>query len=121
MKSQYRIKLTTLTPVCIGDGNKINSITDYIYDRNRIYYLNKEKIAERLAGDDEMMDRYMSGIISNMNNNNRTEFDLKDFLEKVLKLSLHDYALYSVEGKSQTNISRSPYISGDKSQKQKKK
>ena len=52
MKSQYRIKLTTLTPVCIGDGNKINSITDYICDRNRIYYLNKEKIAERLAGYD---------------------------------------------------------------------
>jgi len=121
MKSQYRIKLTTLTPVCIGDGNKINSITDYICDRNRIYYLNKEKIAERLAGDDEMMDRYMNGIISNMNNNNnRTEFDLKDFLEKVLKLSLHDYALYSVEGKSQTNISRSPYISGGKPQKQRK-
>jgi CRISPR-associated RAMP protein, csm5 family len=119
MKSQYRIKLTTLTPVCIGDGNKINSITDYICDRNRIYYLNKEKIAERLAGDDEMMDRYMNGIISNMNNN-RTEFDLKDFLEKVLKLSLYDYALYSIEGKSQTNISRSPYISGGKSQKQTK-
>ena len=119
MKSQYRIKLTTLTPVCIGDGNKINSITDCIYDRNRVYYLNKQKIAERLAGDDEMMDRYMSEIISNMNNN-RTEFDLKNFLEKVLKLSLQDYALYSVEGKSQTNISRSPYISGGKSQKQKK-
>ena len=92
MKSQYRIKLTTLTPVCIGDGKTINPVTDYISDRNQVHYLNKEKIAERLAGDDELMDRYMSGIISNMNNN-RTEFDLKDFLEKVLKLSLHDYAL----------------------------
>ena len=119
MKSQYRIKLTTLTPVCIGDGNKINSITDYICDRNRIYYLNKEKIAERLAGDDEMMDRYMSGIISNMNNNNRTEFDLKIFLEKALKLSQYDYAFYSVEGKTTKELNtiiknpdRSPYIPG---------
>lgn len=120
MKSQYRIKLTTLTPVCIGDGKTINPVTDYIYDRNRnqIHYLNKEKIAERLAGDDELMDRYMSGIISNMNNN-RTEFDLKDFLEKVLKLSLHDYALYSVEGKNTKELNtiiknpdRSPYIPG---------
>ncbi len=120
MKSQYRIKLTTLTPVCIGDGKTINPVTDYIYDRNRnqIHYLNKEKIAERLAGDDEMMDRYMSGIISNMNNN-RAEFDLKDFLEKVLKLSLQDYALYSVEGKNTKelntiikNSDRSPYIPG---------
>ena len=120
MKSQYIIKLTTLTPVCIGDGKTINPVTDYIYDRNRnqIHYLNKEKIAERLAGDDELMDRYMSGIISNMNNN-RTEFDLKDFLEKVLKLSLHDYALYSVEGKNTKELNtiiknpdRSPYIPG---------
>ena len=121
MKSQYRIKLTTLTPVCIGDGKTINPVTDYIYDRNRnqIHYLNKEKIAERLAGDDEMMDRYMSGIVSNMNNN-RTEFDLKYFLEKALRLSQYDYTLYSVERKSQANISKSPYISGGKSQKQKK-
>ena len=120
MKSQYRIKLTTLTPVCIGDGKTINPVTDYIYDRNRnqVHYLNKEKIAERLAGDDELMDRYMSGIISNMNNN-RTEFDLKDFLEKVLKLSLHDYALYSIEGKNTKELNtiiknpdRSPYIPG---------
>ena len=120
MKSQYRIKLTTLTPVCIGDGKTINPVTDYIYDRNRnqIHYLNKEKIAERLAGDDEMMDRYMSGIISNMNNN-RTEFDLKNFLEKVLKLSLQDYALYSVEGKNTKELNtiiknpdRNPYIPG---------
>jgi CRISPR-associated RAMP protein, csm5 family len=119
MKSQYRIKLTTLTPVCIGDGNKINSITDCIYDRNRVYYLNKQKIAERLAGNEELMDRYMSGIVSNMNNN-RTEFDLKYFLEKVLRLSQYDYTLYSIERKSKTNTSRSPYISGGKPQKQRK-
>ena len=119
MKSQYRIKLTTLTPVCIGDGNKINSITDCIYDRNRVYYLNKQKIAERLAGNEELMDRYMSGIISNMNNN-RIEFDLKYFLEKVLRLSQYDYTLYSIERKSKTNTSRSTYISGGKPQKQRK-
>ena len=108
-----------LTPVCIGDGNKINSITDCIYDRNRVYYLNKQKIAERLAGNEELMDRYMSGIVSNMNNN-RTEFDLKYFLEKVLRLSQYDYTLYSIERKSKTNTSRSPYISGGKPQKQRK-
>ena len=119
MKSQYRIKLTTLTPVCIGDGKTINPVTDYISDRNQVHYLNKQNIAERLAGDDELMDRYMSEIISNMNNN-RTEFDLKNFLEKVLKLSLHDYALYSIERKSQANVSKSPDISGGKSQKQRK-
>lgn len=119
MKSQYRIKLTTLTPICIGDGNKINSITDYICDRNRIYYLDKQKIAEKLVEDDELMDRYMSGIISNMNNNNRTEFDLKNFLEKALKLSQYDYAFYSVEGKTTKELNtiiknpdRNPYIPG---------
>ena len=119
MKSQYRIKLTTLTPVCIGDGKTINSVTDYISDRNKVHYLNKQNIAERLAGDDELMDRYMSEIISNMNNN-RTEFDLKNFLEKVLRLSQYDYTLCSVERKSKTNTSRSPYISGGKPQKQRK-
>jgi CRISPR-associated RAMP protein, csm5 family len=118
MKSQYRIKLTTLTPVCIGDGKTINPVTDYISDRNKVHYLNKQNIAERLAGDDEMMDRYMSEIISNMNNN-RTEFDLKNFLEKVLKLSLQDYALYSIEGKNTKELNtiiknpdRNPYIPG---------
>ena len=118
MKSQYRIKLTTLTPVCIGDGKTINPVTDYISDRNQVHYLNKQNIAERLAGDDELMDRYMSEIISNMNNN-RTEFDLKNFLEKVLKLSLQDYALYSIEGKNTKELNtiiknpdRNPYIPG---------
>lgn len=61
----------------------------------------------------------MSGIVSNMNNN-RTEFDLKYFLEKVLRLSQYDYTLYSIERKSKTNTSRSPYISGGKPQKQRK-
>lgn len=93
-----KIKLTTLSPVCIGNGGKINSISDYIFDwkSKQIHYINKDVVAEALAHNDDLMDEYIKGILYGMDNN-RTLFSLKDFLENKLKLVPEEYTAYSVK------------------------
>lgn len=95
---KHRIKITTLSPVCIGNGQKLSPIADYIYDNKQIHYLNKAKIEEVLAQDSDLMDKYIQGIVYGMDNN-RTLFNLKDFLKNSLKLSPNEYILHSVDTK----------------------
>lgn len=96
---KHRIKITTLSPVCIGSGQKLSPIADYIYDNKQIHYLNKAKIEEVLAQDSNLMDKYIQGIVYGIDNN-KTNFPLKKFLENNLKLSPNEYILHSVD----TNI-----------------
>lgn len=93
---KHRIKITTLSPVCIGSGQKLSPIADYIYDNKQIHYLNKAKIEEVLAQDSDLMDKYIQGIVYGMDNN-KTNFPLKEFLENSLKLSPNEYILHSVD------------------------
>lgn len=117
-----KIKLTTLSPVCIGNGGKINSISDYIFDwkSKQIHYINKDVVAEALAHNDDLMDEYVNGILYGMDNN-RTLFSLKDFLENKLKLVPEEYTAYSVKANIKSakelntiikNADGRPYIPG---------
>lgn len=96
-QKSYTIQLTTLTPVCIGNGGKMVSTSDYVFDKanKQIHYINKEAVAQKLADHDELMDKYIQGIIHGMDNNT-THFDLRNFLEKTLSLSPKEYISYSV-------------------------
>lgn len=117
-----KLKLTTLSPVSIGNGQKMNSFADYIYDakQKKIHFINKHLIAEKLALDDKLMNSYVSGITTGMDNN-RTRFELQNFLENVLKLQSSDYILYSINAHTETskdlnciikNADRRPYLPG---------
>ncbi len=117
-----KIKLTTLSPVCIGNGGKLSPTSDYIYDwkSKQIHYINKDVVAEALANNDDLMDEYVNGILYGMDNN-RTLFNLKDFLEKKLKLIPEEYIAYSVKANIKStkelntiikNADGSPYIPG---------
>lgn len=118
---KHRIKITTLSPVCIGNGQKLSPIADYIYDNKQIHYLNKAKIEDFLAQDSDLMDKYIQGIVYGMDNN-KTNFSLKEFLENSLKLSPNEYILHSIDTKIKSpkelnsiikNASNSsPYIPG---------
>lgn len=121
-QKSYTIQLTTLTPVCIGNGGKMVSTSDYVFDKanKQIHYINKEAVAQKLANHDELMDKYIQGIIYGMDNN-VTRFDLKNFLEKTLSLSPKEYISYSVTAniKSTKDLNTiikdakgSPYIPG---------
>lgn len=93
---KHHIKITTITPVCIGNGQKLSPIADYIYDNKQIHYLNKKKIENCLANDEKLMDKYIQGIVYGMDNN-KTKFNLKKFLKEDLGLSEKDYILKSVD------------------------
>lgn len=41
--SIYKIKLTTITPVAIGDGGTLSPLSDYIYDNGKIYLINHKE------------------------------------------------------------------------------
>ena len=44
MAKQYQVKITTLTPVCIGDGQRLSPFSDYKLKRDKLIYLNQEVI-----------------------------------------------------------------------------
>ncbi|MEN0050737.1 MAG: type III-A CRISPR-associated RAMP protein Csm5, partial [Bacteroidota bacterium] len=125
----YNIQLTSLTPVSIGTSEVLSPYTDFVFDTSnkQIHLLDKRKIADRVlevANDGTLMDEYVSFIRGTFDNN-RSEFDLKAFLESKEKLDLDadDYAAQSIpyyglnpndrrEIKSTLKNDRQPYISG---------
>lgn len=101
------IKISTITPVSIGNGEVLSPYTDFVFDDQKdvIHILDKDKIARRIVeldeqradGQSKLMDDYISLIYGSFDNN-RSEFDLKKFIEdaKVLGLTVEDYAKQSV-------------------------
>jgi len=78
----HTLKLTTVTPVAVGGskGDLLSPYADYILsdDGKNLHYLNFERLSE--VFDDEMLEEYVRQIPLNMDNN-RSEFDLKSFLQ----------------------------------------
>lgn len=116
----YEIELETLSPVCIGNGKKMQHITDYIYSEDNIDYINKDVVAEKLSKDDDLMDKYVNAI-AYRTINNQTEFDLANFLEKDAGLNKDEYISYSIGTDIQNekelnciikNANGKPYIPG---------
>ncbi|MDO4763652.1 MAG: type III-A CRISPR-associated RAMP protein Csm5 [Flavobacteriaceae bacterium] len=116
-----KIKITTLSPLCIGSGGVMNSITDYIIEGKKFHYVDKQFVANKLAEDDALMDRYIQGVANGMDNNT-TIFNLKDFLKNSLRLHPKEYIrdtvdILKVEGKKEVNniikdAKHRPYIPG---------
>lgn len=79
---QHKLKLTTVTPVAVGGskGDLLSPYADFVFsdDGKRLQYLNFDRLSE--AFDEEMLSEYVRQISSNMDNN-RSNFDLKSFLQ----------------------------------------
>ncbi|WP_338790705.1 type III-A CRISPR-associated RAMP protein Csm5 [Bernardetia sp. MNP-M8] len=63
----YTIKLTTITPVSIGDGGVLSPLSDYIYDNGEICLINHKKFEEKIeeiynAGNEEIITEYVNVI-----------------------------------------------------------
>jgi len=81
MSNKFKIKLTTLTPVSIGDGGRRSPLTDYIFGGNNIQYINQEAFSKQLLSKGvEVIDRYMNEV-AEVIGSNRNDF-LRGFLEK---------------------------------------
>ena len=118
-ESAYRI--TTLTPVSIGDGNTLSAFADYVLEKGKIHYINQQAIRDKMGKSPELIDFYVEGMIRGKFNTTNT-FDLKNFIFNRLKLTLQQAALYSIEAKNVSgkkefytvvkNAGQSPYIPG---------
>lgn len=118
-ESAYRI--TTLTPVSIGDGNMLSAFADYVLEKGKIHYINQQAIREKMGEMPELIDFYVEGMIRGKSNTTNT-FNLKNFIFNRLKLTLQQVASHSIEAKNVSgkkefytvvkNAGQSPYIPG---------
>jgi CRISPR type III-A-associated RAMP protein Csm5 len=90
-----KIQLETITPVSIGNGEVLSPYVDFVFEEDRIYVVDKDKIAAAIP--DALMDEYIENILGSFQNN-RSNFNLKAFLEHEdkLDLSIDEYAKRSV-------------------------
>jgi len=119
----------TLSPISVGTGQKLSPYSDFIIDDDWIYFLNQEhiKTAFQQKGNamDSLIDEYVEGVATGMTgmNNNRSSFELKNFLINRLKIDFKEYSLRrlpkgaSVKGKIHIaeiikNPHFQPYIPG---------
>jgi CRISPR-associated protein Csm5 len=80
MSVTTKLRITTITPVTIGSGAELSPYADYVTDNRQIYFIDKKKMIEKIAQKgDSYLDRYVYGVANGMDNN-RSAFDLKDFL-----------------------------------------
>lgn len=93
----YDLNFKTLSPVHIGDGNKMFSNSDYVYDDKKIYYIDKEKLNNELYKNlvleeaDKLIEEHIK-LIKNLNGKNHT---LKKFIGEK-ELDFKDYILEEV-------------------------
>ncbi len=90
MKFQnYHFTIKTITPVCIGTGNKLSPYADYVIDeqRKKIYYVDQKLIKDKLATNLKLIDEYVAGVANGMDNN-RSSFNLRQFLNHKLQIDI---------------------------------
>jgi CRISPR-associated protein Csm5 len=88
INTQHHFRLRTLTPVSIGadEADALSPYADYVLspDGKQVYYLDQRKVEKAVlaAG---LLDEYVTSIGNRMDNN-RSDFDLDQFLRNRLKL-----------------------------------
>lgn len=81
-----KVKLTTLTPVNIGNGEALSQFCDYVYDGGFVYYLDYDLISQELSkmpNGDELIDEFVSLVRNQAGGSVRNRFKIKGFLENV--------------------------------------
>lgn len=88
----YQLSLTTLTPVSIGgdQADTLSPYADYVMseDGNYIRYIN-QSIVEKAVLEKGLLDEYVLFIQTGMDNN-RSAFNLKQYIQDRLKLSMEE-------------------------------
>jgi len=108
IQNTYKLKITALTPVTVGSGEELSPYADYIATRDSIHIIDKTALQNKVARNDIWMDTYVEALARGMDNN-RSDFDLKVFIENTLKekidtMSLVKYPFYSSRPQSKLPI-----------------
>ncbi len=93
---QYRIKITAITPVCIGDGQKLSPFSDYKLKDGKLIYLNQETIKQVLKTRPNLIEDFVKGIISGMDNTG-SKFDIERFFYNYAKIDLASITLKTID------------------------
>ena len=85
----FRVSLSTLSPVFIGDGGEaLSPDTDFIKQGNQVIIIDQQKMQDALAKNPSLIDEFVQGI--RHFDNNRSLFSLSDFITKRLNIPFSD-------------------------------
>jgi CRISPR-associated protein Csm5 len=93
---QYHIKITSITPVCIGDGQKLSPFSDYKLKDGKLIYLNQETIQQILKTRPNLIEDFVKVIITGMDNTG-SKFDIESFLYNRAKVDLASITLKTID------------------------
>src|SRR5690625_7452368 len=93
--NNFKIKATVITPVSIGSGIQLSPYKDYFISNNKVHYVDENKLSQLVAKDPALMDTYVEGV-ANMDGN-RSNFDLKGFVQNHLSMDPFDLVRNSIE------------------------
>lgn len=114
-----KLYFRTISPVSVTTGEKFSPYSDFVFEGGYVYFLNHEKIKEALkqkANMESLIDEYVAGVATGMDNN-RSHFELKNFIKNRLQSDFTAFTLRkvpkanSVSGKVHINeIIKSPHF-----------
>lgn len=99
--NQFKINATVITPISIGNGSELSPYKDYFIDNDKVHYIDENKLSQLLAKDPALMDTYVEGV-ANMDGN-RSNFDLKGFVQNHLSINPLDIIRNSIEFRGNSN------------------
>src|SRR5690625_1451024 len=99
--NNFKIKATVITPVSIGSGIQLSPYKDYFISNNKVHYVDENKLSQLVAKDPALMDTYDEGV-ANMDGN-RSNFDLKGFVQNHLSMDPFDLVRNSIEFRGNSN------------------
>lgn len=99
--NQFKINATVITPISIGNGSELSPYKDYFIDNDKVHYIDENKLSQLLAKDPALMDAYVEGV-ANMDGN-RSNFDLKGFVQNHLSINPLDIIRNSIEFRGNSN------------------
>lgn len=86
-----KLIIETLTPVHIYNGKKLSPYTDYIYENGKIYYIDVNRLNEKILSNDMLFENYINEI-KKIKSNTRDKFTLKKLFNKY-KLKTEEYSI----------------------------
>lgn len=108
MFQQYQVNITTLTPLCIGDGQKLSPFSDYKLKGNKLIYLNHEIIKQTLEKHPDLINAYVEGIIEGKDNTGNV-FDVENFFYNHARLDLASFTRRTIDSTAQPKGNKNLY------------
>ena len=95
----HKFNLQVFSPLTIGSGAELSPYADFFLRNGKAYYVNQQRIERKLEKEPHLIDVYVREIRRGMDNN-RSDFDLYDFLEEELNIDTSTFASAKVFGYS---------------------